>query len=130
MEGTVARMNPTREGERRKRRGLYDEKRKSRAVEAPEGAGGGSEAEARAAAMEAEVMQAKVAASTDVDPDLLSESSEEAELRRRRGRRFPRALRLTQEFVGEQIRAVKQLTRGGHQERCPQKSSRRERTGS
>lgn len=114
----LSRKNEARMKENAEKARLYDEAQEQGKSELQKAQEAAAKAEARAAAMEAEVMRAKVAASTGVDADLLSGSSEE-ELRASaerliawRGAQVPKGAPSSDAGIrGEQIRAVKQLTR-------------------
>lgn len=114
----LSRKNEHRMKENAEKARLYDEaqeKGKSELQKAQEAA---AKAEARAAALESKVLRAQVAAAKGVDADLLSGSTlEELEasadrLLAWRGAQIPKGAPATDAGVrGEQIRAVKQLTR-------------------
>lgn len=114
----LSRKNESRMKENAEKARLYDEAQEQGKSELQKAQEAAAKAEARAAAMEAEAMRAKVAASTGVDADLLSGSSEE-ELRASaerllawRGAQVPKGAPATDAGVrGEEIRAAKQLTR-------------------
>ena len=114
----LSRKNESRMKENAEKARLYDEAQEQGKSELQNAQEAAAKAEARAAAMEAEVMRAKVAASTGVDADLLSGSSEE-ELRASaerliawRGAQVPKGAPSSDAGIrGEQIQAAKQLTR-------------------
>lgn len=114
----LSRKNESRMKENAEKARLYDEAQEQGKSELQKAQEAAAKAEARAAAMEAEAMRAKVAASTGVDADLLSGSSEE-ELRASaerliawRGAQVPKGAPSSDAGIrGEQIRAAKQLTR-------------------
>lgn len=114
----LSRKNESRMKENAEKARLYDEAQEQGKSELQKAQEAAAKAEARAAAMEAEMMRAKVAASTGVDADLLSGSSEE-ELRASaerliawRGAQVSKGAPSSDAGIrGEQIRAVKQLTR-------------------
>ena len=114
----LSRKNEARMKENAEKARLYDEAQEQGKSELQKAQEAAAKAEARAAAMEAEVMRATVAASTGVDADLLSGSSEE-ELRASaerliawRGAQVPKGAPSSDAGIrGEQIRAAKQLTR-------------------
>lgn len=122
----LSRKNESRMKENAEKARLYDEAQEQGKSELQKAQEAAAKAEARAAAMEAEVMRAKVAASTGVDADLLSGSSEE-ELRASaerliawRGAQVPKGAPSSDAGIrGEQIRAVKQLTRGDIKKMSP-----------
>ena len=122
----LSRKNESRMKENAEKARLYDEAQEQGKSELQKAQEAAAKAEARAAAMEAEVMRAKVAASTGVDADLLSGSSED-ELRASaerliawRGAQVPKGAPSSDAGIrGEQIRAVKQLTRGDIKKMSP-----------
>lgn len=114
----LSRKNESRMKENAEKARLYDEAQEQGKSELQKAQEAAAKAEARAAAMEAEAMRAKVAAATGVDADLLSGSSEE-ELRASaerllawRAAQVPKGAPASDAGVrGEEIRAVRQLTR-------------------
>lgn len=114
----LSRKNESRMKENAEKARLYDEAQEQGKSELQKAQEAAAKAEARAAAMEAEAMRAKVAASTGVDADLLSGSSEE-ELRASaerllawRGAQVPKGAPSADAGVrGDEIRAARQLTR-------------------
>lgn len=114
----LSRKNESRMKENAEKARLYDEAQEQGKSELQKAQDAAAKAEARAAAMEAEAMRAKVAASTGVDADLLSGSSED-ELRASaerllawRGAQVPKGAPAADAGVrGDEIRAARQLTR-------------------
>lgn len=114
----LSRKNESRMKENAEKAKLYDEAQEQGKSELQKAQEAAAKAEARAAAMEAEAMRAKVAASTGVDADLLSGSSEE-ELRASaerllawRSAQVPKGAPSADAGVrGDEIRAARQLTR-------------------
>lgn len=114
----LSRKNESRMKENAEKARLYDEAQEQGKSELQKAQEAAAKAEARAAAMEAEAMRAKVAASTGVDADLLSGSSED-ELRASaerllawRGAQVPKGAPAADAGVrGDEIRAARQLTR-------------------
>ncbi len=114
----LSRKNEARAKENAEKARLFDEHEEQGKSELQKAQEAAAKAEARAAALETKVLRAQVAAAKGVDADLLSGTSQEEleasadRLLAWRGAQTPKGAPSSDAGVrGEQIRAVKQLTR-------------------
>lgn len=114
----LSRKNEARMKENAEKARLYDEAQEQGKSELQKAQEAAAKAEARAAALESKALRAQVAAAKGVDADLLSGSTQEElessaeRLLAWRGAQVPKGAPATDAGVrGEEIRAVKQLTR-------------------
>ncbi len=114
----LSRKNEARMKENAEKAKLYDEAQEQGKTELQKAQEAAAKAEARAAALETKVLRAQVAAAKGVDADLLSGTSQEEleasadRLLAWRGAQTPKGAPSSDAGVrGDEIRAVKQLTR-------------------